>query len=157
VILHCIAPRRWRALLRTAKTEALRKQVQIIEQNHERDLQRKDAILQMLDRDLEEAEDQYQIILRSHLSNVDLVLGLHKDRMRALELAFRSQVQKLQADFQREKEIVSAKFNAEKIDLEAVIAAIDKEDTDRDTEVLLLHYTVVQSSCYSCFIVEDAV
>ena len=41
---------RWRAILRTAKTEALKKEVEILAQNHEREVDRKDAILQMLDR-----------------------------------------------------------------------------------------------------------
>ena len=41
---------KWRAILRTAKTEALKKEVEILAQNHEREVDRKDAILQMLDR-----------------------------------------------------------------------------------------------------------
>ena len=41
---------RWRAILRTAKTEALRKDVEVLAQNHEREVDRKDAILQILDR-----------------------------------------------------------------------------------------------------------
>lgn len=125
---------KWRALLRAVKTESLKKEVSIIQQNHERELDRKDAILQMLDRDLEEAEDQFQMILRSHLSNVDSVLQLHEDRMRALENTFKSEVKKLHIDFQREKDSVIAKFKAEKTDLEAIIAAIEKEENERDTE-----------------------
>lgn len=34
--------------------ESLRKDIEILSQNHERDVDRKDAIIQMLDRDLEE-------------------------------------------------------------------------------------------------------
>jgi hypothetical protein len=48
----------WRKIMRLAKTESLKKDIEILSQNHERDVDRKDAILQMLDRDLEEAEDQ---------------------------------------------------------------------------------------------------
>ncbi len=36
--------------MRLAKTEALKKDIEILSQNHERDIDRKDAILQMLDR-----------------------------------------------------------------------------------------------------------
>ena len=49
--------------MRLAKTESLKKDIEIISQNHERDVDRKDAILQMMDRDLEEAEDQYQVLI----------------------------------------------------------------------------------------------
>lgn len=37
-----------------SQVESLRKDIEILSQNHERDVDRKDAIIQMLDRDLEE-------------------------------------------------------------------------------------------------------
>lgn len=52
----------WRKIMRLAKVESLRKGIEILSQNHERDVDRKDAIIQMLDRDLEEAEDQFQMV-----------------------------------------------------------------------------------------------
>ena len=47
----------WRKLLRLAKTETLKKEIQIYQQNHDREVDAKDAILQMFDRDLDEAEE----------------------------------------------------------------------------------------------------
>ncbi len=40
----------WRKIMRLAKAEALKKDIEILSQSHERDVDRKDAILQMLDR-----------------------------------------------------------------------------------------------------------
>ncbi len=40
----------WRKIMRLAKAESLKKDIEILSQNHERDVDRKDAILQMLDR-----------------------------------------------------------------------------------------------------------
>jgi hypothetical protein len=40
----------WRKIMRLTKTESLKKDVEVLSQNHERDVDRKDAILQMLDR-----------------------------------------------------------------------------------------------------------
>ena len=40
----------WRKIMRLAKSESLKKDIEILSQNHERDVDRKDAILQMLDR-----------------------------------------------------------------------------------------------------------
>lgn len=40
----------------------IRAQVEILSQNHEREVDRKDAIIQMLDRDLEEADEQHQMV-----------------------------------------------------------------------------------------------
>merc|ERR1719428_1787206 len=48
----------WLKIMRSGKTKQLKKEVEIISQNHERDVDRKDAILQMLDRDLYEAAKQ---------------------------------------------------------------------------------------------------
>lgn len=47
----------WRKMMRVAKTEQLKKDIQIYQQNHDREIDSKDAILQMLDRDLDEAEE----------------------------------------------------------------------------------------------------
>ena len=40
----------WRRLMRIAKTESLKNDVEILSKTHERDVSRKDAILHMLDR-----------------------------------------------------------------------------------------------------------
>ena len=43
----------WLKIMRLAKIESLRKQIEVLSQSHERELDRKDAVIQMLDRDLE--------------------------------------------------------------------------------------------------------
>ena len=78
----------WRKIMRLAKVESLRKEIEILSQNHERDVDRKDAIIQMLDRDLEEAEEQYQMALRAHLQNIDALIDLQDSRLLALENEF---------------------------------------------------------------------
>ena len=66
----------WRKVLRLAKTEHLKKIIQIYQQNHDREVDAKDAILQMYDRDLDEAEEQYQMALRNHLIHIDDLIAL---------------------------------------------------------------------------------
>ena len=39
----------------------------------------------MLDRDLEEADEQHQMALRSHLQNVDELVKLQRSRLLAME------------------------------------------------------------------------
>lgn len=57
----------------SSQVESLRKDIEILSQNHERDVDRKDAIIQMLDRDLEEvgvfARHYYLNILRAPKMN----------------------------------------------------------------------------------------
>ena len=125
----------WRKIMRIAKAEALKKDIEILSQNHERDVDRKDAILQMLDRDLEEAEDQYQMALRTHLVNLDTLIKLHDSRLYALERNFHQELRTLQADFNKEKGIIVSKFKQEKKELGAIIDAIEQEEENRVNEV----------------------
>ena len=82
----------WRKVMRLAKVDELRREVQIISQNHEREVDRKDSIIQMLDRDLEDAEEQYQMAHRAHLMVMDSLLDLQHNRLRALECELDIQV-----------------------------------------------------------------
>ncbi len=50
--------------------------IEIYSQNHEREVDSKDAVMQMLDRDLEEAEEQYQTALRNYMIHVDRLMEL---------------------------------------------------------------------------------
>jgi hypothetical protein len=124
----------WRKIMRLAKAESLKKEIEILSQNHERDVDRKDAILQMLDRDLEEAEEQYQMALRTQLSNIETLIALHDSRLYALERHFTAELNTLQSDFATEKEAMTAKFTMEKRELAAIIEAIDTEEAGRAKE-----------------------
>ena len=94
----------WRKIMRLAKVESLRKEIEILSQNHERDVDRKDAIIQMLDRDLEEAEEQYQMALRAHLQNIDALIDLQDSRLLALENEFENDLRTLEDEFNAERE-----------------------------------------------------
>lgn len=56
------------------QVESLRKDIEILSQNHERDVDRKDAIIQMLDRDLEEVR-KYITSSKQHLKGRKLQIG----------------------------------------------------------------------------------
>ena len=79
----------WLKIMRSAKTKQLKHDVEVIAQNHERDVDRKDATLQMLDRDLDEAEEQHQVSVRSHLLNLDKLREIQKMRLNALAAEFK--------------------------------------------------------------------
>ena len=62
-----------------AKAQELRKDIEILSQTFERIVDRKDSILKSLVKDLEEAEEQYQVALRSHIQNIDKLKGQYDD------------------------------------------------------------------------------
>jgi len=120
--------------MRLAKTESLKKDIEIISQNHERDVDRKDAILQMIDRDLEEAEEQYQMSYRSNQVSIDELIKLHDTRLYALERGFQTELATAQTDFTKERDIIVGKFQQEKKEMLAIIEAVETEEEDCENE-----------------------
>mmetsp|Transcript_40136 Transcript_40136/g.87673 ORF Transcript_40136/g.87673 Transcript_40136/m.87673 type:complete len:489 (-) Transcript_40136:167-1633(-) len=122
----------WLKIMRSAKTKQLKKQVEIISQNHERDVDRKDAILQMLDRDLDEAEEQHQVAVRSHLLNVDRLLEIQQSRLLALDDDFRRDVASLEEEFKIEREQIQEKHALEKRELSLIVEQVERDEKNRE-------------------------
>lgn len=125
----------WRKIMRMAKVEELRREIEILSQNHEREVDRKDAIVQMLDRDLEEAEEQYGLAVRGHMMIMDNLLDLQYQRMKALETQFNADLKALEDEFEAERtEIVNAHVRQKK-DMNDMITAMEGEFNDAENEL----------------------
>jgi len=122
----------WLKIMRSAKTKQLKKQVEIISQNHERDVDRKDPILQMLDRDLDEAEEQHQVAVRSHLLNVDRLLEIQQSRLLALEDDFKRDVVTLTEEFRIERDQIQDKHALEKRELTLIVQQVEHDEKNRE-------------------------
>ena len=132
----------WRKTMRLAKVDGLRKDIEILSQNHERDVDRKDAIIQMLDRDLEEAEDQFQMALRSHLLNMDKLIDLQDSRLLALEREFEMELSTLEREFEKERVGIVEQNAREVGELNNIMTAIDAEEQEREAEMRTEHEQV---------------
>ena len=124
----------WRKLMRIAKVEALRKHLEIMSQDHEREVDVKDAIIQMLDRDLDEAEEQFQTALRAHVQNVDHFIELYRSKVRQLELDFEEELHEIEAEFDSERDLIVQKHASNVAELENVIAMIEQAHQDEETD-----------------------
>jgi len=129
----------WRKIMRLAKLEQLRKDIEILSQSHERDVDRKDAILQMLDRDLEEAEEQYQIANRTHIFNVDKLIDLQDSRLLGLENDFEKELRILEEEFSVERNMIEQTHSQEVAELHAIMAAVEQENNDAEAEAKQEH------------------
>lgn len=58
----------------------------------------------MIDRDLDEAEEQHQMALRNHLIHVDELIALQTSRLRGLNEEFERDLSIIKAEFTREKD-----------------------------------------------------
>ncbi len=66
------------------KTEELGKGIAVMKQAFEKKVDRKDAIIRSLAKDLDEAEEQYQVALRTHLHKVTELSGIMKVKFSSL-------------------------------------------------------------------------
>ncbi len=85
--------------MRIAKTEQLRNEIEIYSQNNQRELDSKEAMLQMLDKNLDEADEQYQMALRNHLIHIDELIALQDSRLSAMETEFLRDVRILEDEY----------------------------------------------------------
>jgi len=117
----------WRKLMRLVKVEDLRKEIEIISQNHEREVDRKDAIIQVLDRDLEDSEEQYQMALRAHLVMVDRLIDLHNAKLSGIELEFEKDLQELVDEFGAERNEINGSHARHKKEMLDIMATMEAE------------------------------
>lgn len=68
----------------------------------------------MLDRDLDEAEEQYQMALRNHLIHVDELIELQNSRLRGLQEEFERDLKIIKDEFDREKQEIENSHNMER-------------------------------------------
>ncbi|GMH95402.1 hypothetical protein TrVE_jg2490 [Triparma verrucosa] len=129
----------YRKIMRINKVDGLRKEIEILSQNHERDVDRKDAIIQMLDRDLEEAEDQFGMALRAHLQNMDKLIDLQDSRLLGLEQEFESELVALESEFNNERKQIVTQHSREVGELNDIMNAIDVEESEREAEARQEH------------------
>ena len=117
----------WRKIMRLAKVENLRRDIEVLSQNHEREVDRKDAVLQMLDRDLEDAEEQFQTSLRAHSQTVDSLLDLEYTSVKKLRAAFDESVRELEEEFDTERAEIANNHARLKKEFGDMIAAMEAE------------------------------
>ena len=114
----------WLKIMRMAKTSELRRDVDVLSQGHERDVDRKDALLQMLDQDLDEAEEQFSTAVTDHLAHLDRLLELQDSRLSGLESAFETQLAAVEAEYEAEREEMEASQAKSRRHVKALIEAI---------------------------------
>ena len=86
-----------------AKSDELKKQIQILQQVHDRHLDRKNTTIENLGHDLIEAEEQFSTALQSHLINIDTLIDLQNARLSNLKNRFEGDLNMLDSEFSTER------------------------------------------------------
>ena len=61
--------------MRDVRTKELKNDIEIMSQTFERVVDRKEAVIHLLERDIYDSEEQYNMAFRSHVQNVDRLIS----------------------------------------------------------------------------------
>ena len=125
----------WRKIMRIAKTEELRNEIDIYSQNNQRELDSKEAFIQMLDKNLDEANSQYQIALRNHLIHIDTLLSVQNSRVQGLMEEFRRDVNILEQEYLTERQEMEQTHHDHLKELNDMIDTVKEEDRRKAEEI----------------------
>ncbi|KAJ3407891.1 hypothetical protein CcCBS67573_g04761 [Chytriomyces confervae] len=127
---------RWREIMKTVKVKELKDQVEALHQIHERHMDRKQAATALLERDLQEAEEQFSTALQSHCINTDTLIDLQLGRLNTLQTQFRNELGLLEAEFHTERAKLQTQSALEKTEILGIIARMELEfqETEADAK-----------------------
>jgi len=124
----------WRVIMREAKSQELKKDIEILSQTFERVIDRKEAIIKSLVKDIEEAEEQYQMALRSHLQNIDRLIDLQQRRLQEAQDEFNQEQEILKEEFDTERMKIVSQQRREMHDIQDIMFAMEEEWNELENE-----------------------
>ncbi|XP_046351485.2 dynein regulatory complex subunit 2-like [Haliotis rufescens] len=124
----------WRNIMREAKSRELKKDIEILSQTFERVVDRKDAVIKSLAKDIMEAEEQYSMALRSHLQNVDNLIGLQRQRLGKAKHEYTEELDIIMEEFDSEREMLVEQHTQEMTDIDDILFAMDQNFQEAENE-----------------------
>jgi len=124
----------WRVILREMKSNELKKDIEILSQTFERIIDRKDSILKSLVKDLDEAEEQYQTAIKSHLQNLRKLLDFQSERLANADEEYDEELTLLQEEFETERSEIVQKHKKEMEEIMDIIFAMEQEFEEAESE-----------------------
>ncbi|KAK7087235.1 dynein regulatory complex subunit 2-like [Littorina saxatilis] len=124
----------WRNIMRESKSRELKKDIEILSQTFERVIDRKDAVIKSLTKDLGEAEEQYSMGFRSHLQNIDYLIDIQKQRLATLERECAEELEIVREEFDTERAMLTEQHNKEMNDIADIIFAMEQNFLEREND-----------------------
>jgi hypothetical protein len=121
----------WRRILRLTKTEELRREVEILSQQYERDVERRDAQVEAVLRDLAASEQHTLYGQRQHMLSMDELIDIQDTRPLLLEKEYRRELSFMEREFAAEREEVRARHATFRNELLHVLKAIKEEEENK--------------------------
>ncbi|EGR28425.1 hypothetical protein IMG5_175800 [Ichthyophthirius multifiliis] len=117
----------WRKTLRVLKTEDSRKQMSLLIQYQERELDKKQGFIRMLDNNLDLADEQFYISLKNHLLHLENLNNIQEQRINGINNEFMKDLKILEQEFRVEKDSMDKTHETNVRELEEFIEVIKEE------------------------------
>lgn len=124
----------WMDVMRKAKSEELRQELQVLSQTFERVVDRKEAILQGLVAYLGESEQQDAMSSRTHTRNLDKLIGLQESRVAQLHREFSAELAAITQEFMAERELILARHQRDMGDIKDIVFTMQGQHQDVESE-----------------------
>ncbi|KAJ3213728.1 Dynein regulatory complex subunit 2 [Clydaea vesicula] len=125
---------KWREIMKVEKSKLLQLQLQMLEQTHLRQLDRKNEAINDLERDLQEAESQYSNAIKSHLMNIDTLIDLQESRLTTLRNQFNTDQESLECEFETERVRLLTQHTKDLSDIINIMARMEHDFQDKETD-----------------------
>lgn len=119
------------AIMRKSKTEELKRSIEHLENDHDRDSLRLDSLIQMNFQDAIQAEENYKLALTRHQHHVQELISLYQKRVENLEQHFREQLCAVKAIHDNELDAIN---HLHKDQSEEVSCQLEEMEKRKNTE-----------------------
>ncbi|VDL58522.1 unnamed protein product [Hymenolepis diminuta] len=116
----------WRLILRKAKTEEIKKDIEILRSTFERINDRKDDVLQTLVLNLAQSEEQYMMALRGHLQSLDSFVDIQNERLEKMKHSFDTELSMMKREYEAEKAYMINRHRQQIDELKDIYVAFDR-------------------------------
>jgi len=124
----------WRVMMREAKSSELRKDIEILSQTFERVIDSKDAVLKSLVKDLDEAEEQYQTAIKSHLQNLRKLLDFQEERLEKADNEYNEEMDSITDEFDTERSLIVQQHHKEMNEIEDIMFAMEQQFEEAEAD-----------------------
>ncbi len=124
----------WRSIMRDSKAKELLKDIEIMSQTFERIIDRKDSVIKSLVKDLQEAEEQYEMAMRSYFENSDNLVDMQIEQLETMRKKCEKEIEIIKLEFDKEKDYILKRHTQEMNELTTIIFGMEKTYLDQETE-----------------------
>jgi DNA repair exonuclease SbcCD ATPase subunit len=135
--------------MRATKSKELKKEIEILSQTFGRIIDRKDTVIKASSKDIEEAEEQYNMALRSFFEAIENMiskkegncdctilfyhLGMHTSTIDKLLDQYEQDVEQIKYEFREERARIIRDHDISKTELQDIIYNMEKSFLDSET------------------------